>query len=47
MPAYIIEDFGGETKSGCYKKLKDVDLDFCPYQIPCGTWKTTQQNGQI
>ena len=37
MATYNIEDVGGEAKARYYKKLKDVDLDCCPYQIPFGS----------
>ena len=33
MATYNIEDIGGEAKPRHYKKLKDVNLDCCPYQI--------------
>ena len=39
MATYNIEDVSGEAKARYYKKLKDVDLDCCPYQIPFDTWK--------
>ena len=34
MATYNIEDIGGEAKARCYKKLKHVDVDCYPYQIP-------------
>ena len=39
MATYNIEDVSGEAKARYYKKLKDVDLDCCPHQIPFDTWK--------
>ena len=39
MATYNIEDIGGEAKARYYKKLKDVDLDSCLYQIPSDAWK--------
>ena len=39
MATYNIKDTGGEAKAGYYKKMKDVDLDCCPYQIPSIAWK--------
>ena len=39
MATYNIEDIGGEAKARYYKKLKDVNLDCCPYQIPSDAWK--------
>ena len=38
MATHNIEDISGEAKAKCYKKLKDVDLDCCPYQLPSDTW---------
>ena len=34
MATYNIEYIGGKGKARYYKKLKYVDLDCCPYQIP-------------
>ena len=39
MATYNIEDVSGETKARYYKKLKDVDLNCCLYQIPFDAWK--------
>ena len=38
MATHNIEDIGGEAKARYYKKLKDLDLDCCPYQILSDTW---------
>ena len=40
MAKYNIEDIGGEVKASYYKKLKDVNLDCCPYQVPSDAWKS-------
>ena len=40
MAKYNIEDIGGEVKASYYKKLKDVNLDCCPCQIPSDVWKS-------
>ena len=34
MASYNIEEIGGEAKSCYSEKLKLVNLDLCPYQIP-------------
>ena len=39
MATYNIEDIGGKAKARYYKKLKDVDLDSCPYQIFSDAWR--------
>ena len=39
MATYNIEDIGDEAKARYYKKLKNVNLDCCPYQIPSDAWK--------
>ena len=33
MATYNIENIGGKAKARYYYKLKDLDLDCCPYQI--------------
>ena len=38
MATHNTEDISGEAKAKCYKKLKDVDLDCGPYQLPSDTW---------
>ena len=39
MAKYNIEDIDGKAKTRYYKKLKDIDLDSCPYQICSDAWK--------
>ena len=39
MATYNIEDIGGEAKARYYKKLEDIDLNCCQYQIHSDTWK--------
>ena len=39
MASYNIEEIGGEAKSRYLEKLKLVNLDLCPYQIPADSWK--------
>ena len=39
MATSNIKDIGGEAKTRYYKKLKDVEMDRCPYQIPSDAWK--------
>ena len=39
MATYNFEDIGGEANARYYKKLKDVDLDRCPYQVPSDSSK--------
>ena len=46
MASHNIEEIGGESKSRYSEKLKRVDLDLRPYQIPADSWKMIQQNGQ-
>ena len=39
MATYNIEDIGGEAKARYYKKLEDIDLNCCQYQIHSDPWK--------
>ena len=39
MASYNIEETGGEAKSCYSEKIKLVNLDLCPYQIPANSWK--------
>ena len=39
MASHNIEEIGGESKSRYSEKLKRVNLDLCPYQIPADSWK--------
>ena len=39
MASHNIEEIGGESKSRYSEKLKRVNLDLCPYQIPTDSWK--------
>ena len=39
MASHNIEEIGGESKSRYSEKLKLVNLDLCPYQIPADSWK--------
>ena len=34
MATYNIEDIGGKANARYFKKMEDVALDYCPYQIP-------------
>ena len=39
MASHNIEEIGGESKSCYSEKLKRVNLDLGPYQIPADSWK--------
>ena len=39
MASHNIEEIGEESKSRYSEKLKRVNLDLCPYQIPADSWK--------
>ena len=39
MASYNIEEIGGESKSRYSEKLKLVNLDLFPNQIPADSWK--------
>ena len=39
MALYNIEEISGEVKLHYSEKLKLVNLDLCPYQIPADSWK--------
>ena len=39
MALHNIEETGAESKSHYSGKLKRVNLDLCPYQIPADSWK--------
>ena len=42
MATYNIEDIGGKANARYFKKMEDVALDYCPYQIPSEAWKSFQ-----
>ena len=44
MVLYNIEEIGGEAKSRYSEKLKLVNPDLCPYQIPADSWKNDATN---
>ena len=39
MVSYNIKEIGREVKSPYSEKLKLVNLNLCPYQIPVDSWK--------
>ena len=39
MASYNIEEIGAEAKSRYSEKIKLVNFDLCPYQIPADSWK--------
>ena len=39
MVSYNIKEIGREVKSPYSEKLKLVNLNLCPYQIPADSWK--------
>ena len=44
MALYNIEEISGEVKLHYSEKLKLVNLDLCPYQIPADSWKNDPTN---
>lgn len=38
MASYNIDDIGGEAKVRYWQKLKLINIDCCPYQLPADSW---------
>ena len=47
MASFNIEDIGREAKSCYLEKLKLVNLDLCPCQIPADSWKNDSKMASI